>query len=54
MRWFLGFDRRWRKTFSSLVVFLKRAVPTAETMYVKSRRRKHILEEYLWSGKLSH
>ena len=47
VRWLLGIDRKRRKTFSSLVVFFKRAVPTAESMYVKSRGRKHMVDKYL-------
>ena len=46
VRWLLQQYRRRGKAFSSLVVFLKRAVGTAETMYVKMRGQKHMIEEY--------
>ena len=54
MQWLLGFDRRRRKAFSLLMVFLKRAVPTAKTMYIKSWGRKHIVEKYSCGGKPGH
>ena len=38
----------------TLVVFLKRAVGTAESMYVKMRGRKHMVEEYEWGRRPSH
>ena len=46
VRWLLQQYRRRGKAFSSLVVFLKGAVPTAQSMYVKMRGRKHRVEEY--------
>ena len=54
MRWLLQQHRRRGKAFSSLVVFLKRAVGTAESMYVKMRGQKHIVEEYEWGRRPSH
>ena len=54
MRWLLQQNRRRGKAFSSLVVFLKRAVRTAESMYVKIRGRKHMVEEYEWGRRPSH
>ena len=47
-------DRRRGKAFSSLVVFLKRVVGTAESMYMKMRGRKHMVEEYEWGRRPSH
>ena len=46
VRWLLQRNRRRGKTFSSLVVFVKRAVQTAADMYVRLRGRKHKVEEY--------
>ena len=37
-----------------MVVFLKRAVGTAESMNVKMRGRKHMVEEYKWGKRPSH
>ena len=54
VRWLLQQHRRRGKVFSSLVVFLKRAVGTAESMYVKMRARKHMVEEYEWGMRPSH
>ena len=54
VRWLLQQHRRQGKAFSSLVVFLKRAVGTAESMYVKMRGRKHMVEEYEWGRRPSH
>ena len=48
VRWLLQGYRRRGKAFSSLVVFLKRAVATATDMHVRVRGRKHKVEEYLW------
>ena len=45
VRWLLQGYRRRGKTFSSLVVFVKSAVPTAVDMYVRVRGRKHKVEE---------
>ena len=44
-------QRRRRKTFSSLVVSVKRAVQTAADMYVRIRGRKHKVEQYRWDRK---
>ena len=46
VRWLLQGYRRRGKAFSSLVVFVKRAVQTAADMYVRIRGRKHKVEEY--------
>ena len=54
VRWLLQQHRRRGKAFSSLVVFLKRAVGTAKSMYVKMRGRKHMVEEYEWGRRPSH
>ena len=54
VRWLLQQHRRRGKAFSSLAVFLKRAVGTAESMYVKMRGRKHMVEEYEWGRRPSH
>ena len=54
VRWLLQQHRRRGKAFSSLVVFLKRAVGTAESMYMKMRGRKHMVEEYEWGRRPSH
>ena len=51
VRWLLQGYRRWGKTFSSLVVVVKRAVETAADMYVRVRGRKHKVEEYKWDRK---
>ena len=51
VRWLLQGYRRRGKTFSSLVVFVKRAVQTAADMYVRVRGRKHKVEEYKWDRK---
>ena len=48
-------QQRWRgKAFSALVVFLKRAVPTVQSIYVKMRGRKHMVEHYEWGRRPSH
>ena len=47
VRWLLQGYRSRGKAFSSLVVFLKRAVTTAADMHVRVRGRKHKVEEYL-------
>ena len=44
--WLLQQYQSRGKAFSPLVVFLKRAVGTTESMYVKIRGRKYIVEEY--------
>ena len=54
VRWLLQQHRRRGNAFSSLVVFLKRAVPTAQSMYVKMRGRTHIVEEYKLGRRPSH
>ena len=54
VRWLLQQHRRRGKAFSSLVVFLKRVVGTAESMFVKMRGRKHMVEEYQWGRRPSH
>ena len=46
MRWLPQKHRRRGKAFNSLVVFLKRAVPNAQSIYMKMRGQKHIVEEY--------
>ena len=51
VRWLLQGYRRRGKTFSSLVVFVKRAVQTAADMYVRIRGRKYKVEEYKWDRK---
>ena len=48
VRWLLDGGRRRGKAASSLVVFLKRAVPTASEMSVRIRGRKHTVVEYEW------
>ena len=48
VRWLLKDSRRWGKAASSLVVFTKRAVPTAVEMYVRMRGRQHTVVEYEW------
>ena len=48
VRWLLKGSRRWGKAASLLVVFTKRAVPTAVEMYVWLRGRKHTVVEYEW------
>ena len=35
MRWLLQRDRRWGRSSTSMVVYLRRAIPTAEDMYVR-------------------
>lgn len=54
VRWLLQQHMRRGKAFSSLVFFLKRAVPTAKSRYVKIRGRKHMVEEYEWGRRSSH
>ena len=54
VRWLLQQHRRRGKAFSSLVVFLKRAVGTAESMYIKMWGRKHMVEEYECGRRPSH
>ena len=54
VRWLLQQYRRRGKAFSSLVVSLKWAVGTAESMYVKMWGRKHMVEEYKWGRRPSH
>ena len=54
VRWLVQQHRRRGNAFSSLVVFLKRAVPTAPSMYVKIRGQKHIVEEYEWGRRPSY
>ena len=51
VRWLLQGYRRRGKTFSSLVIFVTRAVQTAADMYVRVRGRKHKVEEYKWDRK---
>ena len=50
-RWLLQWNRIKGKTSSSMVVFLRRAVPTATDMWVRMRGRKHTVEEYEWGRK---
>ena len=45
-RWLLQLNRRKGKTSSSMVVFLRLAVPTATDMWVRMKGRKHTVEEY--------
>ena len=51
VRWLLQGYRRRGKAFSSLVVFVKRAMQAATDMYVRIRGRKHKVEEYKWDRK---
>ena len=51
VRWLLHYSRRRGKAASSLVVFLKRAVPTALEMAVRMRGRKYKVVEYDWGRK---
>ena len=46
VRWLLQQHSRSGKAFSSLVAFLQRVVGTAESMYIKMRGWKHIVEHY--------
>ena len=46
VRWLLQGYRRRGKAFSSLVVFVKRAMQVAADMYIRIRGRKHKVEEY--------
>ena len=48
VQWLLQGYRSREKTFSSLVVFVKRAVQTATDMYVKIRGWKHKVAKYKW------
>ena len=45
-RWLLQWNRRKGKTSSSIVIFLRRAVPTVTDMWVRMRGRKYTVEEY--------
>ena len=54
VRWLLQQHRRRGKAVSLLVVFLKWGVPTAQSMYVKMRGRKHTVEESEWGRRPSH
>ena len=51
VRWLLHYSRRRGKTASSLVVFLKRAVPTGLEMVVRMCGRKYKVVEYDWGRK---
>ena len=51
VRWLLHYSRRRGKTASSLVVFFKRAVPTALEMAVRLRGWKYKVVEYDWGRK---
>ena len=51
VQWLLRGYRRRGKAFSSLVVFVKRAVQTAADMYVRITGRKRKVEEYKWDRK---
>ena len=51
VRWLLQWNRRRGKTASSIVVDLKRAVPTALEMSVRIWGRKHTVVEYEWGRK---
>ena len=48
VQWQLKDRRRWGKAASLLVVFLTRAVPIAEEMYVRMRGRKYTVVKYEW------
>jgi len=48
VRWLLQWNRRRGKTASSMVVFLRKAVPTAVEMAVRMRGRKYTVVEYEW------
>ena len=48
IRWLLKGSTRWGKGASSVVVFTKRAVPTAVAIYMRLRGRKHMVVEYEW------
>ena len=52
--WLLSYGRRRGKAASSMVVFLKNAVPTAKEMYVRMRRRKYTVIEYQWGTRATH
>ena len=54
VRWLLQQHRRRERAFSSLVVISKRAVATAQSMYMMMRGRNHIVEEYGWGRRHSH
>ena len=51
MRWLLHYNRRRGKAASSLVVFLRRAVPTALEMAVRICSRKYKVIEHDWGRK---
>ena len=48
VKWLLNYDRRKGKAASSMVIFLKNAVPTAKEMYVGIRGRKYKVVKYQW------
>ena len=48
MRWLLQWSRRRDRSFTSMVVYLRRVIPTAEAMYVRVWGRRHRVEEYQW------
>ena len=48
MRWLLQWGRTRGRSFTSMVVYLRRAIPTAEDMYVRVWGRRHKVEEYQW------
>ena len=54
VRWLLSYERRKGKTASSMVVFLKNAVPTAKEMYVRMRGRKYTVVEYQWGRRATN
>ena len=52
--WLLSYERRKGKAASSMVVFLKNAVPTAKEMYVRMRGRKYTVVEYQWGRRATN
>ena len=48
MRWLLQWGRRRGRSFTSMVVYLRKAIPTTEAMYVRVWGRRHRVEEYQW------
>ena len=54
VRGLLSYERRKGKAASSMVVFLKNAVPTAKEMYVRMRGRKYTVVEYQWGRRATN
>ena len=54
VRWLLSYERRKGKAASSMVVFLKNAVPTVKEMYVRMRGRKFTVVEYQWGRRATN